>query len=259
MDCASRRLLPQDSRVRTRYKAWLSATDDITYSLGVYPAASFIHATVPYILPDASGTQVAANWTEFTSDAGHSAPINVLANGSAETASPDGFGFEVWTATSRNGTTASNQNCSGWGGRSTTVLSTVLSGTLPLRISGPMASGWWSAVSGSPSTAFSNRGAASRPSIWLRTEWTQAGGYLSRRYSSEIGQSEPRYESRVFPQLVKPFPKPREKICGVPPTWWSGVQATLLSFELFIASRIFSLVPPARGLGLPKLYQRIAL
>ncbi len=93
------------------YKAWLSD------SLGNSPSVNFTRSAVPYVLPNASLTQVAANWTSLTASPSElTSPIDVTAAGNTL-----GSTIEVWTGTNPDGTADltpygyPTNNCFNWG------------------------------------------------------------------------------------------------------------------------------------------------
>ncbi len=95
----------QNAGLPGTYKVWLSSS-----APGDNPATMFTHSNLPYVLPDASLTQVASDWTTFASST-HSHDIDVLANGTSgagELAFP-----HVYTGTTAAGVATAN-NCSNW-------------------------------------------------------------------------------------------------------------------------------------------------
>lgn len=95
----------QNAGLPGTYKVWLSSS--VT---GDNPAATFTRSNLPYVLPDASLTQVASDWTTFASST-HSHDIDVLANGTSgagELTFP-----HVYTGTTAAGGATAN-NCSNW-------------------------------------------------------------------------------------------------------------------------------------------------
>ncbi len=93
----------QNAGLPGTYKVWLS-----TSVPGDNPATAFTHSNLPYVVPDASLDQVAANWTAFASPA-HSHEIDVLATG----ASSSPLNRLAYTGTLNSGTPSVN-NCANW-------------------------------------------------------------------------------------------------------------------------------------------------
>lgn len=93
----------QNAGLPGTYKVWLSSSVP-----GDNPATTFTQSNLPYVLPDASLDQVAANWTAFASPA-HSHDIDVLATG----ASSPPLNRLAYTGTLNSGTPSAN-NCANW-------------------------------------------------------------------------------------------------------------------------------------------------